>query len=284
MRVHATACVARRHLGARIAGATIAAGAVALGAGVAAAGAATIPTVVVAVAKPGHATLTGAGALKQGPTRFRFTDSSGKQETDISVFELKPGATAAQVVAAAAKLKGPPTPLQGATTGKALPSYTAELALAKATYLVIDSTAAPKLLASFTVGAGTSGASEPAPGATIRLRDFAIEAPATLPATGTIRFANSGPSPHFVAFARAKSPAAAKQAAMLLKQGKDAKAEKLITDDRSLLGLISTGVSNDVAVSSLKPGTYVLACFYGDAMSNMKTHTMLGMETVVTVK
>ena len=147
-------------------------------------------TVTIATAASG-VTVTGAGALAQGPTRF-VVSGTGK-EVDLTLFQLKPGATQAEVVAAAAKLKGPPTALQrygafafGSTSGKGYAPATTDLALTAATYLVVDSTRAPKVVSSFTVGTTTTTVATPTPDATIGLRDYRISAPATLPSTGMI--------------------------------------------------------------------------------------------------
>jgi hypothetical protein len=245
------------------------------------------------VAKAGAVTISGDTALKQGPTMFHFSGANkGGKELDLTLFALKAGASQKQLLAESAKLKGPPTPLQkygtfviGATVSKQFPTYAVSVSLTKGSYLVVDDTAAPKVVGAFQVGSGSAGATSATPAATITLTDFKITAPATLPTSGTVRFHNDGMSPHFVAMIRTASPANAMKTAMLLHQGKDAKAQKLATGELAPpLGLISPGVTDDVVLSKIPPGSYVLACFYGDASSHDKEHTMLGMETVVTVK
>jgi hypothetical protein len=245
------------------------------------------------VAKAGAVTISGDSALEQGPTMFRFSGANrGGKEIDLTLFALKAGASEKQLLAASATLKGPPTPLQkygafvlGATLSKQFPTYAVSISLTTGTYLMVDDTAAAKVVGMFNVGSGSSGATAATPAATITLTDYKIAAPATLPASGTIRFRNEGVSPHFVAMIKTPSAASAMKAAMLLHQGKDAKAEKLIESEIAPpLGLISPGITNDVVLSKLASGSYVLACFYGDAKSHGKEHTMLGMESVVTVK
>jgi hypothetical protein len=245
------------------------------------------------VSKAGAVTISGAAALKPGPTMFHFSGANkGGKEIDITLFALKAGASEKQLLAESAKLKGPPTPLQkygkfvlGATLSKQFPTYTVSVSLAKGTYLMVDDTAAPRVVGTFSVGAGGGGATSATPVATITLTDFKISAPATLPSSGTVRFHNDGVSPHFVAMISTASAANAMKLAMLLHQGKDAKAQKLATGELAPpLGLISPGVTDDVVLSKIPPGAYVLACFYGDATSHGKEHTMLGMESVVTVK
>jgi hypothetical protein len=269
--------------------------ALALGAGPALAGAATraaMPQVGV-VSKAGAVTITGAEALKQGPAMFHFSGANkGGKEIDLTLFALKAGASEKQLLAKAATLKGPPTPLQqfgkfllGATVSKQSPTYAVSVSLDKGSYLLVDDTAAPKVVGTFMVGAGSATATSVTPAATITLTDFEITAPARFPSSGTVRFQNHGKSPHFVAMIRTASAATAMQAAMLLHEGKDAKAQKLATGELAPpLGLISPGVTDDVVLGKVPPGSYVLACFYGDASSKGKEHTMLGMESVVTVK
>jgi hypothetical protein len=253
---------------------------------------AAMPQVAV-VAKAGAVTISGDSALKQGPTMFHFSGANkGGKEIDLTLFALKAGASETQLLAASTKLEGPPTPLQqygkfvlGATLSRQFPSYAVSLSLTTGMYLLVDDTAAPKVVGTFSVGSGSSGARAAAPAATITLTDYKIAAPATLPASGTIRFHNEGMSPHFVAMIRTASAATAMKIAMLLHQGKDAKAQKLVKREIAPpLGLISPGVTDDVVLNNVAPGSYVLACFYGDARSHGKEHTMLGMESVVTVK
>lgn len=50
-----------------------------------------------------------------------------------------------------------------------------------------------------------------------------------------------------------------------------------------LLGLVSPETIYVTRID-LKPGTYVLACFYGSAGSRGREHTMLGMERAVQVR
>lgn len=244
------------------------------------------------VVKAGAVTISGTSRMQQGPTMFHFGGANkGGKEIDLTLFALNAGASEKQLLAASAKLKGPPTPLQqygrfvlGATLSKQFPSYDVSLSLTPGTYLLVDDTTAPKVVGTFRVGAGTSGATTASPVATITLSDYKIAAPATLPSSGTVRFRNEGMSPHFVAMIRTSSAAAAMKIAMLLHQGKDAKAEKLVKAEIAPpVGLISPGVTNDVVLRNVPPGSYVLACFYGDARSHDKEHTMLGMESVVTV-
>jgi hypothetical protein len=248
-------------------------------------------TVTIATAA-GGVTVTGAGALAQGPTRF-VVSGTGK-EVDLTLFQLKPGVTQAALVAAAAKLKGPPTSLQkygsfafGSTSGKGYAPVTTDLPLTPATYLVVDTTRAPKVVGSFAVGTTTTTVATPAPDATITLHDYRITTPATLPATGTIRVTNSGRSPHFLLALKAGSTARARTVATLLHKGGQAnekRAQKLLAGETELVSVISPGVTNDVELSRLAKGSYVLVCFYSDARSHMKEHSMLGMEKVVAVR
>lgn len=249
------------------------------------------PEVTVAIAGAAT-TVSGAEALKPGPARMTFTATSAKP-ADVTLFELNSGATEQQVLAAAAKLQGPPTPLQrfgrfalGASVAEGQ-GYSATLTLRQATYLVVDGTRAPKVVGRFTVGAGSSGAVAPRPDVTIEMRDFRYVSPARLPTHGTFRVTNAGRSPHFLLMLRASSPANAMKVAHLLHEGdpKDQKrVEKYIIGQYSPVGLISPGVTNDVEVAGLRPGHWVMVCFYGDARSHGEEHSKLGMERPVSVR
>ena len=168
----------------------------------------------------------------------------------------------------------------GSTSTKAA-GYTATLTLEAATYLVVDSTRAPKFVGTFTVAPGAASGTAPTPDATVTLTNFRIRAPATIAPGALVHFQNKGMSPHFVVMAHAGSHADAKKIAMDLKMGREKAADKLVRGFAEPLGVISPGVSNDVPLTGVAKGWWVMACFYSDATSHNKEHVMLGIEETV---
>jgi len=149
------------------------------------------------------------------------------------------------------------------------------------TYVVanIGENAARAALATFTVGATSSGAVRPTPAATIAHYDYAFAMPNTLPRRGTIRFENSGERLHMaIAFPlrRGASRAAAIRAFL---RNQERRAQRLV-DERGIQGLqsfISPGTVNDVEVDFRRPGNWVLVCFVEDGERGDPPHNTLGM-------
>lgn len=231
------------------------------------------------------ATVGGAAMVKPGWTTFSISTKKGVHET--AVFELKPGATVAQLTAAAKKLGQDPTPIFkfgrivcDGSVSKGHP-FLVGVQLRHRTYVVVSADD-NKILGSFKIGTGHGGVA-PKTTAKITLEDFKIVSTA-LPTSGIVKVVNSGPSPHFVVAVKLKDPATAAAALAALKAGRDKVFGPLVDGSAGgeLVGLISPGVINAVHYS-LKAGTYVLVCFYGDKMSHGMPHSMLGMETVATV-
>jgi hypothetical protein len=249
------------------------------------------PTVTIA-AGAATPTITGADALGTGPTTFTFT-STTKAETDLSLLLVKPGRTVADVQGYVTSLKANAEPTRIAEYGSLVAGgsptaghpTTLTLTLQTGTYLLVNSTKAPKIVGQFAVGATANGATAPAPAKTVSLYDYGFRfSGSTLPRTGVVRFTNSGRTLHFALLARVSSAAAAHKAVRLLRAGKDKQAEGMVKGVQEVLSLVSPGVSNDVSLAGLPAGHYVLVCFYGDSHSHGKEHSMLGMERAVTLR
>jgi hypothetical protein len=246
---------------------------------------------VVSIAAGVTPTVTGAGALLPGPTSFTWS-SNLHNERDYAILAVKAGVTVDQVQAYISTLKANATPTRVGSYGSLVDAATVAnghpathtITLAQGTYLIIDATRKPRIVGQFAVGAGTNGATAPAPAATITMDDYSFALHGTLPRNGVVRVVNSGETIHFALLVRARNAAGARRIARLLHQGKDSQAERLASGFEELVGLLSPGVTDDVTLSGVKPGHYVLVCFYADAHSHGKPHSMLGMEKVVTVR
>jgi hypothetical protein len=251
------------------------------------ASAASLPTVSVA-GKAGAITVKGADALAPGATHFAFS-GSGK-EVDLLVVRLKPGRTADELIAAAARQRDA-TKIQDAfgdfVVGGALvrgSKTSVDVDLTAADYVLVDITKQPKKVLAFTVGGTPTGIALPKAAASVTLKDYRIKAHGAFPKHGAIKVHNRGPSPHFLIAFPLRPGASAKDALKFLRQGKERKFNPLVGGPPvGLIELLSPGVTN-VVHAKLRTGRWILACFYSDAKSRGMPHMMLGMETVVTVK
>ncbi len=135
--------------------------------------------------------------------------------------------------------------------------------------------------AQFTIPNGSAGGSPPATSGTIMLYDYGIRAPATLSGRGTLRINNIGANYHFVVALKLKPGVTGASAVAGLRSGKFN--DKDVAQFISIIGVVNPGSVNYVPVH-LRPGNYVLVCFYGDRHSAGHDHSQFGMETAVTVR
>ena len=266
------------------------AGAIALaltGAGAAAVTAQEAPPTVDVTITPRAMTVKGAEALKGGPTRLAFT-ATGRGEAGFVVMELKPGVTRQQITAAAPRIKDPAAAERRygrfvASTFLAVARRYATTITLKpgAEYVILDISKRPAVRAGFTVGPETSTAAAPAPAATIGLEDYAVDAPATLPRTGTIRVENRGKVLHHLLAFPLRKDTDTKKLMRQIKAGKEPRGV-FAGPPSAPVEIVSTGTVNDVEVSS-RPGKTLLVCFLQDTRK-APPHAALGMAKVVTVK
>jgi hypothetical protein len=260
------------------------------GAALAATGTYTPATPVTITATATTATVAGAAGILAGPTQFSIKTPPGRR---ISIARLKPGKTVDDLNAAIAASTVDPTPvfavadlLGGGGEWGGQP-YRFATTLTAGTYEVVDTTAKPTVEGSFTVGAGSNGASLPTASATISLRDFKITSP-SLRSGSTVSVVDRGPSPHFVAIAQLKPGTSASKVISDLRKGGAGQTAAIRLLKASTLNrlaeLTSPGVTDVVDLPKLAKGPWVLASFYADAASKGKDQTTLGMEAVVTVK
>jgi hypothetical protein len=135
--------------------------------------------------------------------------------------------------------------------------------------------------AQFTISDGAAGGSPPPTSGTILLYDYGIRAPATLSGRGTLKINNIGLNYHFVVALKLKPGVTGSSAVAGLRSGKFN--DKDVAQFISIIGVVNPGSVNYVPVR-LRPGNYVLVCFYGDRHSAGHDHSRFGMETAVTIR
>ena len=242
------------------------------------------PTVGVAIT-PKKMTLTGAEALKSGPTRLAFS-FKGRGESGFVVMRLKPGVTRAQVSRAAPKIQNPG---QATKYGDFVASsflangrkYATTLTLTPARYVIVDITKTAAVRAGFVVGPEASTAVAPQPATTIGLEDYAVDVPDVVPRTGAIRVENRGKVLHHLLAFPLRKGLDTKKLVRDIKAGKDP-SKAFAGPPSAPVEVVSPGTVNDVETSR-RPGKLLYICFLQDSRK-APPHAALGMVKVVTVK
>jgi hypothetical protein len=248
------------------------------------------PTVTVALGKTA-VTVTGADALKAGPTRFEFSVADGKEQFGV-LFAFAPDTTVEEFEKALPKGPGAVLQLGSIEASASLAGRSDKRALTATlkpgvTYAAVQATAdnGSKWKHSlFTVGQETSTAVAPTPDATVRFVDYGFRGSKTLPRNGVVRFENDGKSPHFAVAFPLRKGADPKAAVRAMKKNQEKRFMRMAGGEPTEpQGLITGGAVNDVEVKFAKKGTYVLACFFSDG-PRAKPHAARGMVRAVTVK
>ena len=251
-----------------------------------------IPTVAV-TASPTAVTLTSA-SVAAGPTRFEVT-RQGNKDLSVYFFLLLPGTSVEDFRASIARddrTGGEATlglvSIQGSVSIPASESSRGFSFTLKPNvqYVVLseadeeNSGNQPRQrgLTTFTTGAA-SGATAPAPNATVRMRGLRFRGAATLPRRGVVRFTNEDGVPHFaLAFPLRRGVGAARFGRALRSNNERAFGRISSGPPVNLQNLISGGnTANDQEVRFSRAGRYGLVCFFGE-------HHRLGMYRVVRVR
>ena len=243
-----------------------------------------VPTVEVSVSAT-KMTVTGADALKTGPTRLRFT-VTGEAERGFLVFELKPSVTQARIRRETPRIQSPADAhrfgrfvagsfIAGGDT------YATTVALREREYALIDLTRRPAVRGFFRVGAEPGTAVAPAPAATITMRDYAFRGAATLPQEGVVRVENDGRRLHHALLFRLRPGVNGRRVVRQIKGGGEPR-RAFAGRPAALTELVSPGTVNDVETTS-RPGRHVLVCFVANGRRS-KPHAALGMVRLVNVE
>ena len=229
-------------------------------------------------ARKGATVVTGAEALQGGWTTVTLAVARGNRDSEVVLVRLEPGVTLADLQRATRGTKKVPEDLVTIPTSNVLhpgQRWRTTVRLGPGDYVAAQLPEGPGIgpTTEFTVAPGAAGG-PPAARAAISLCDYGIRAPAAIPRRGTLLIRNIGRNFHFLVGFR-------------LTRGVDA--GRVIRSIRAgtlhgpppgegvnLLGLVSPGTANYTAID-LKPGTYVIACFFADRHSGGVDHSRFGM-------
>lgn len=235
-----------------------------------------LPTLTVALTRNG---VSVGGATVSGAVNVAMS-VSGEAEDSVGLILLKPGVTAAQFGAVAAKVGNGPLDAidpygtivffgQGVLRGK---PATAQADLPAGNYVAVNN---GNGFATFTVTASSNPAALPKPGGTVKAIDFGYRGASTLRDGELVRFENAGYLIHMVLWGRLKRAADVKPAEALLLRGKIKVAgQRYVTDKGQFAGPLSHGAAEQEVISQ-PPGTYIVLCEM--SAQDGRDHYQLGM-------
>ena len=241
------------------------------------------PDVLVKVT-PKAITVTGAEALKAGPTRLVMS-SSGKAQRGVVLVKLKDGVSRGEAAERARRIE---TSQQGERRiGRFLASallgngteYATTVVLSEGEYVLVDITKTPTVRAGFTVGAEPSTAMMPTTTATIVARDYRFRLPRTLPRDGPFLVENRGRKMHHVIALPVRRGVSAKRIARSVLRGRS---RYLTGAPSAVTETVSGGTANAVE-GRFREGRVLFMCFVQDG-PRKPSHAALGMYKAVNVR
>jgi hypothetical protein len=234
-----------------------------------------VPTVQV-TAGAGSISVTPAGPIAAGPTRFEFS-RSGRGQIEAYLATLRAGVSVDELRGTLQGNSDAALGLVFLEAGAAPPrSLTVDLR-PNTTYVALSIAGRRTALTSFTTGAD-SGAATPSPDARVRMFDYGFRGPKTLPRSGVVRVQNQGAAYHFAIGFPLRPGVGNRQVGRAFGGGNDRLLGRIVAGPPfSLQSLISPGTTNDNAVRFPRRGRYAFVCFFGE-------HNRLGMYKVFRVR
>ena len=227
--------------------------------------------------------ITVSGALRSGGVQIE-SKVTREPQGDPALIRLDPGVTVAQFLKAAA---GDPNNVALIASIVFSPqankgTSSAQVVLAPGQYVAVDAASDAKTppLTTFTIAKAASPAKLPKPNATIASIDFGFRGPGRLHDGELVRFANHGFLVHMIVAVRGRTAAGARRIARLLKEGKDAQAQRLVTGFYAFDNVLTHGAYQQQVIRN-RPGYWVLACFMDT--QDHREHTRVGMERVIRI-
>ena len=242
------------------------------------------PDVLVKVT-PKAITVTGAEALKSGPTRLVLS-SSGRAQRGVILVKLKEGVTREEAAERAAGLRSPAQGERrlGRFEASALlargQGYATTVELGEGEYVLLDITKRPVVRAGFTVGAEPGTAAMPTTTASLIARDYRFRIPKSLPRNGPFLVENRGRKMHhFLAFPIRRGIRAKRVVRSLMR---DDEPKGLVGAPSAVAEIVSGGTANAVE-GRFRKGRILFACFLQDG-PRKPPHAALGMYKAVNVR
>jgi hypothetical protein len=240
------------------------------------------PTVTVTATETGL-TVSPAGPLAAGPTRFDFVKAGGPPP-EIAIAALRSGVTVDAFTAALQTSPDAAIELVHLDGGATLAPNEASRAVTfdlrpSSTYVALNLAGEQPTLTTFTTSGDSNGATAPQADARVRIVDLRFQGAKTLPRRGVVRFENAGWAPHFALAAPLKAKATKKKVSRAFLKNKQAALEKLLDFGRSIeaQSLITRGAVDFNELRFPKRGRYVMVCFF-------EGHSAQGMFRFVNVK
>lgn len=230
-----------------------------------------VPTVAV-TAGQGSISVSPAGPIAAGPTRFTFR-SRGRGASEAFLATLRAGISEAEM--RRALRRGPDAVLglifiEAAGAPSNPPSSVTVDLRPNIPYYAILLAGRTTAVTSFEVGE-RGGSTAPRPAASIRMVDYGFRGKGTLPRNGLIRVRNDGSAPHFALAFPLRPGTRQRQVARAFKGGSDRALGQIVAGAPvSVQGLISPASTNDNQIRFQRPGRYAFVCFFGE-------HNRLGM-------
>jgi hypothetical protein len=245
------------------------------------------PPPAVEIALQGRtAQVTGADALRTGPTTLRV--SARSPGAFFVLVELNPGVTRQAFAAGLRRIQGPAQVRRfGVAVASGGAPYATTITLRPREYAIVEFGRQPRVVGSFTASEPGSGATAPAPDATVGLADFRFTGAGVLPRSGVVRWENRGRQMHEAVMFPVRTRADQRSVARAFRRG--AQEPRGIAGPPAPLGvgLVDRGTVNDVQAERVRPGRYVVVCFLPDERRRSgrpRSHAQLGMVREVTVR
>lgn len=239
-------------------------------------------------ARAGTATVAGGEGLRPGPARVTMR-VAGNQDQSVYLIRLKPGVEVDDLLRYVRRHSDSvPVDLVSIETFVSIgPGQSARTAinLAPGTYLAVGEGQRTRLLggyATFEVGGAPTGGSLPRADSSIQMYDYGFRIPTRIDGDGTLRVENIGRNEHFIAGIRLNpgvNPAVVRRQLIAGFDFQGPPPGEFV----QVIGVVSPRTTN-VIQANLRPGVYLLACFYADRASAGHEHSEFGMVRQVTVR
>jgi len=240
---------------------------------------------ITVTASNGKATLAGADGLRPGLAEVTLR-VKGRAPQNVVLARLRPGVEVADVQRYARRLNNVPVNLISLDTSAFMgPGETLRttINLSPGRYLAIGEDGQNPGLGGFKVFdvAGVPfGGELPAAGASIQMYDYGFRIPKKIDGDGLLRVENIGRNEHFIIGIRLEPGANPAVVKRHLIAGDDFEPPGEFV---GIIGVVSPRTTN-VIQANLRPGVYVLACFYSDRASAGHGHNEFGMVRQATVR